>query len=236
MSLLSDLDALNDGHPVGEVPDEVTGRWPLEEAGSQVRANLVRVNEGREIAARMDALPHGAKQEEIAAWMKRLGRSERLVRKRMATARQVLKALEEGGDAGRQLDSLDALNCRYDEVPENVREALSLPTLEKREREEKPPPTETEVAAAWQELGVGHVVDGIDPQLMIAAARAVIAEAEAKLQEPQEEEVSPARAEEAAPERERRPEPEPEGDLDPGARGRRRGERRGGRRGGGRTD
>ena len=189
MSLLSDLDALNEGHEVGKVPDEVTGRWPAAEAGSQVQANLVRINEGREIAARVDAAPRGQKQDEIDKWMARLGRSESHVRARIATARVVTTALHTAGEAGLQLDSSEALNCRFDQVGDSVRNALDLPPLPKPKKDEKPPPSPEEVAAAWKDEGLALLEDGLDRELVVAAAMAVI---EAARERPEEDvEVEP---------------------------------------------
>ena len=180
MSLLDDLDALNEGHPVGQVPDEVTARWLVTEANSQVQGNLVKVNEGRELAARVDAAPYGQGKLEIAAWAARMGRSERLVRSRLSLGRGVVAALEEAGTAAAQLDSRTALNCPVDQVVDSVREALGLPELEKRKRAESPPPSAGEVADGWRDEGLGHL-ETIDPELMIAAAEAVIAAARERL-------------------------------------------------------
>ena len=242
MSLAEKLEALNEGHANGQVPDDVIASWLVLQTTSQVADNLARLAMGREILAQKVDVGHGGKQEVLDAWASLTGRSASLMDQFALTAKRVMAAIEEAGAAGQELDQ-SVLHCRYEDVVTVVREALELPELKKRKSSSRTK-TDQERVDAWVELGKSFYRDGVSADALIAGARALLAwlatqlvgggeeEAEVEgpeVEDPEHEEAERNLTERSAPERLEAPAAESERPVEEA--GSRRQRERGSRRG-----
>ena len=173
MSLAEELEALNEGHANGQVPDDVVASWLVLQTTSQVADNLARLAMGREILAQKVAAGHGGKQEVLDAWAALTGRSPSLMDQFALTAKRVMAAIEEAGDAGQELER-SVLHCRYEDLVTVVREALDLPELKTRKGSSRTK-TDQERVDAWVELAKSFFRDGVSADALMAGARALLA-------------------------------------------------------------
>jgi len=180
VDLFDELDALSEGHPMGEVPDDVVGSWHGGVVTAKVRANLCRLADGREVAARVAATPYRQQQEVIDGWAARWDCSESLVRQRMGTARRVLAARDEAGPNATSPPS-EVLNCTWANVVHAVREHYGLPSL-KKEKTEAAAATEEELVAAWEAAADDLAEQDVAASAIVAAAKRVIAKQVARME------------------------------------------------------
>jgi hypothetical protein len=123
MKLMPLLDSLNEGPEPGFSDDALLSRWAVAGRKSPIRANAHRLLLGRELGARLDAMPQGEKGAEVARWMALMGASRSVLFERVSVAREVWSLLAEYPDVALDASILDR---PWNEVRGAMRQAVGL--------------------------------------------------------------------------------------------------------------
>ena len=125
MDVLSYLNDLRNGVTPGHASDQDFVGWSHAESESQIARNAHRLNQGLELAARLEELGRGQRGPLLQHFSKLTGRKKSVLYDRAATAKALLALLERAGEVSGFPES-SVLDVAWDGLLEAFAEALGL--------------------------------------------------------------------------------------------------------------
>ena len=125
MDVLSYLNELRGGVAPGQASEQDFVGWSHAESESQVARNAHRLNQGLELAARLDELGWGQRGPLLQQYSKLTGRKKSVLYDRAATARKLVALLSRAGEVS-GFPEESVLDVAWDGLLEAFAEALGL--------------------------------------------------------------------------------------------------------------